>query len=50
MTREKAMIMALKIVGTCKKYSGEDRCDECPFYLKGLEGCFITHDCDIPMD
>lgn len=50
MTHEKALITALKIVSICKKYSGEDRCGECPFNLKGLEGCFITHDCDIPMD
>lgn len=39
MTREKALIMALKIVDTCKKYGNEDRCTQCPFNIKG---CIVT--------
>lgn len=40
MTREKALIMALKIVDTCKTYGNEERCKQCPFNISGciLEG------------
>lgn len=47
MTREKALIMALKIVDTCKKYGNEDRCRQCPFNIKG---CIITDGNNIPSD
>lgn len=39
MTKEKALIMALKIVDTCRRYGGEDRCVQCPFNLKG---CIVS--------
>jgi hypothetical protein len=39
MTREKALIMALKIVNTCKKYGNEDRCRQCPF---NINGCIVS--------
>ena len=34
MTREKALILALKIVDVCKTYGEEDRCRQCPFNAK----------------
>ena len=47
MTREKALIMALKIVDTCKTYGNEDRCRQCPFNIKG---CIVSDGNAIPTD
>lgn len=47
MTREKALIIALKIVNTCKKYGNEDRCRQCPFNIKG---CIVSGGNEIPTD
>lgn len=47
MTREKALILALKIVDVCKTYGGEDRCLQCPFNVKG---CIVTDGNNIPTD
>lgn len=47
MTREKALIMALKIVDTCKTYGNQDRCLQCPFNIKG---CIVSSGNDIPTD
>lgn len=47
MTREKALIMALKIVNTCKKYGNQDRCKQCPFNIKN---CIVTDGNNIPAD
>ena len=45
MTREKALMLALKIVDVCKKYGGEDRCKQCPF---NVNGCFVTDGNNVP--
>lgn len=45
MNREKALIMALKIASTCKKYGNQDRCTQCPFNIKG---CIVTDGNNIP--
>ena len=47
MTKEKALILALKIVDVCKTYCGEDRCLQCPFNIKG---CIVTDGNNIPSD
>lgn len=47
MTREKALILALKIVDVCKTHGGEDRCSQCPF---NVNGCFVTDGNNIPTD
>ena len=47
MTREKALMMALKIVNICKTYGNEGRCKQCPFNIKG---CIITDGNNIPSD
>ena len=47
MTKEKALIMALKIVDICRKYGNEDRCLDCPFNVKG---CMVTDGNNIPTD
>ncbi len=47
MTREKALILALKIVDTCKNYGNQDRCKQCPFNIKG---CIVTDGNNIPAD
>lgn len=47
MTREKALMMALKIVDVCKKYGNQDRCTQCPFNIKG---CIVTDGNNIPGD
>lgn len=47
MTREKALIMALKIVDTCRRYGNEERCTQCPFNIKG---CIVTDGNNIPTD
>lgn len=47
MTKEKALILALKIVDTCRKYGNEDRCTQCPFNVKG---CIATDGNNIPTD
>ena len=47
MTREKALILALKIVDTCKTYGNQDRCRQCPF---NVNGCFVTDGNNIPTD
>ena len=47
MTREKALILALKIVDVCKTYGGEDRCRQCPF---NISGCIATDGNNVPSD
>lgn len=47
MTREKALMMALKIVDVCKTYGNQDRCTQCPFNIKG---CIVTDENSIPSD
>lgn len=47
MNREKALIMALKIASTCKKYGNQDRCKQCPFNIKG---CIATDGNNVPSD
>ena len=47
MTREKALILALKIVDTCKNYGNQDRCKQCPFNIKG---CIVIDGNNIPAD
>ena len=47
MTREKALILALKIVDTCKNYGNQERCKQCPFNIKG---CIVTDGNNIPAD
>ena len=43
MTKEKAFILALKIVDICKKYN--DLCPQCPFNAKG---CILTDGANTP--
>lgn len=45
MTREKALMLALKIVDVCKKHGNEDRCKQCPF---NVNGCFVTDGNNVP--
>ena len=47
MTREKALMLALKIVDVCKRYGNKDRCCQCPFNIKG---CIVTDGNNIPSD
>lgn len=47
MTKEKALIMALKIVDICRTYGNEERCLDCPFNIKG---CMVTDGNNIPTD
>lgn len=47
MTKEKALIMALKIVDNCKTYGNEDRCLQCPFNIKG---CIVSDGNAVPTD
>ena len=47
MRKEKALIMALKIVDTCRKYANADRCLDCPF---NVHGCIVTAGNNIPTD
>ena len=47
MTREKALMLALKIVNTCKTYGNADRCLQCPFNVKG---CLVTDGNNVPSD
>lgn len=47
MTKEKALIMALKIADICKTYGNEDRCLQCPF---NIAGCIATDGNNIPSD
>jgi hypothetical protein len=47
MRKEKALIMALKIFDTCKKYANADRCLDCPF---NVHGCMVTDGNNIPTD
>lgn len=47
MTREKALILALKIVDTCKTYGNEERCLDCPF---NISGCIVTDGNNVPSD
>ena len=35
MRKEKALLLVLKIVDTCKKYGNEERCTDCPFNMGG---------------
>ena len=45
MTKEKALITALKIIDTCNNHI--NNCLECPFNFKG---CIVTEGNDIPID
>jgi hypothetical protein len=47
MTKEKALITALKIIDTCKSYGNEDRCTQCPF---NINGCIISGGDEIPAE
>lgn len=47
MTKEKALILALKIANCCRKYGNEDRCKQCPF---NIGGCIATDGNNIPSD
>lgn len=47
MTRERALINALEIIDTCRTYSNEDRCKQCPYNVKG---CIVTDGNNIPTD
>lgn len=47
MTREKALIMTLKIIDTCKKYGNEERCTQCPF---SIGGCIVTDGNTVPSE
>ena len=47
MTKEKAVILALKIANMCKKYGNDDRCKQCPF---NINGCIVTDGNNIPDD
>ena len=38
MRKEKALMLALKIINTCKHYGNQDRCTQCPFNM----GCCIV--------
>lgn len=39
MRKEKALIMALKIINTCKHYGNQDRCKQCPF---NMGSCIVS--------
>lgn len=39
MRKEKALMLALKIINTCKHYSSQDRCRQCPF---NMGGCIVS--------
>lgn len=47
MTREKALMLALKIIDICKRYGAEDRCRQCPFNARG---CMVTDGNNVPTD
>ena len=47
MTREKALILALKIVDTCRTCGNEEICTQCPF---NINGCIVTDGNNIPTD
>lgn len=47
MTREKALILALTIVDICRTHGNEERCNQCPFNIKG---CIVTDGNNIPTD
>lgn len=47
MTKEKALILALKIIDTCKTYGNEDRCTQCPF---NISGCIASDGNNIPSE
>lgn len=47
MTKERALVMALKIVEVCKEYGNDDRCKQCPF---NLGGCIATDGNNVPSD
>ena len=47
MTKEKALILVLKIVDICRKYGNEDRCLQCPL---NINGCIATDENVIPTD
>lgn len=46
-TREKAVILALKVVDTCKTFGNLDRCLDCPF---NFNGCIATDGNNVPSD
>ena len=48
MTKEKALIMALKIIETCRQYGNEGRCLDCPFSYRG--DCLVSPGNCIPTE
>ena len=47
MTKEKALIKALKIIDICETYGNQDRCRQCPF---NFNGCIVTDGNNIPTE
>jgi len=47
MTKEKALMLALKIVSTCKHYGNQDRCKQCPF---NMGSCIVGGGGEIPAE
>lgn len=45
MTKERALVMALKIVNECREYGNDGRCRQCPF---NIGGCIVGNGNDIP--
>lgn len=39
MTKEKALVMALRIVEICQEYGASNSCRQCPF---NIGGCIVT--------
>ena len=48
MTREKALILALKIIDTCRKYGEDGRCLDCPYSYNN--DCIISPGDVIPTE
>ena len=48
MTKEKAIRMALKIIEICHTYGVDNRCNQCPFNIKGA--CMLSDGNAIPSD
>ena len=46
MNKERALIIALEIIDTCRTYD-EERCIQCPF---NMGGCILTDGNNIPTD
>ena len=45
MTKERALVMALRIVEVCQEYGSEGKCTQCPF---NIGGCIVANENDIP--